>query len=467
MSEALPSERVAKTGARLTPARLLCAAAILHLSLSVAIYALGRRALFSGSLDINGVAVAFASDGVRYRADAAALSETLKRGELHDWLIADHPFHVKVYSVCFALFGSLLGFNVLGVEPLNALYYLATLVLVFRLARQLFDRRAGLLATAAVALWPSFLLHTTQFLKDPLFIAAMLALLLVLVRLLTRSYSWAAASRVAAAGALISIALWLTRADMGEMLVANLLLAASMLVARQLRERRAQASNLVAIALLFAATVSVPLVMPNALRLGLSPSAKAWAAQRALRQAATDEAAAATSQESPQTHLWSRAAAYIGKVRRRFIEMYTGSGSNIDSDVQLNGAADLISYLPRAAEVGFFAPFPDMWLTAGRQVGSAGRLLAGLESLAMYAVEGLALVGLWRGRRRLSVWFLSLVATTSMIALGLVVVNVGTLYRLRYVFLMLFIILAAGGVAPILERLKNQRRANREGVVAA
>jgi len=33
------------------------------------------------------------------------------------------------------------------------------------------------------------------------------------------------------------------------------------------------------------------------------------------------------------------------------------------------------------------------------------------------------------------------------IALGLVVVNVGTLYRLRYVFLIMLIILAAGGIS--------------------
>src|SRR5205085_12346137 len=67
---------------------------------------------------------------------------------------------------------------------------------------------------------------------------------------------------------------------------------------------------------------------------------------------------------------------------------------------------DLLRYLPRAAVVGFFAPFPSMWFASGRQVGSAGRLLGGLESLAMYVVEGLALLGLWRGRRQLSVWFL-------------------------------------------------------------
>jgi hypothetical protein len=130
---------------------LLCAAAVLHLVLVVAVYGLGRYALSPGTFDENGVAVAFASDGVRYRADAAALSEALRRGEVRSWAGANHPFHVKLYSVCFALFGPALGFNVVGAAPLNAFFYVAVLSLVFGLGREVFGRRAGLLAAAGHA----------------------------------------------------------------------------------------------------------------------------------------------------------------------------------------------------------------------------------------------------------------------------------------------------------------------------
>ena len=60
--------------------------------------------------------------------------------------------------------------------------------------------------------------------------------------------------------------------------------------------------------------------------------------------------------------------------------------------------------------------------------------------------------GLWRGRRRAAAWLLLSVAATEMIALGLVVINVGTLFRLRYVFLMLLVVLAVGGAARLLGR---------------
>jgi predicted lipid-binding transport protein (Tim44 family) len=47
---------------------------------------------------------------------------------------------------------------------------------------------------------------------------------------------------------------------------------------------------------------------------------------------------------------------------------------------------------------------------------------------------------------------LGLIAALGILSLGLVVVNIGALYRLRYAFLILLIIMAAGGVTQILER---------------
>lgn len=417
--------------------------------MSVAIYELGSRARFPTTFDAHGVAVSFAADSAAYRADAAVLSEILRAGALRDWAGADYPFHVKLYSVCFALFGPALGFNVVGAEPLNALYYLAILSLVFGLGREVFDRRAGLLAAVAVALWPSFLLHTTQFLKDPLYVAEMLALILLIVRLLTRPHSWPASLLTGVAGALLATALWLTRTDMGVVMVAAVLLGAALLVARQFRGGRVWATNLAGMALLLAALVSAPLVMPEALRLG---------GKRYADKPPRGQGSHWGTDETTRTDPLSRAAAHVADVRRGFITMYRHAGSNIDGDVEFDGAADLIRYLPRAAAVGFFAPFPNMWLASGKKVGSAGRRLSGVESLAMYAVEGLALLGLWRGRRRLSAWLLLAVAATGVTALGLVVVNVGALYRLRYVFLILLIVLAAEGAAWLLDRLSKSRR---------
>lgn len=416
--------------ARRVGARLLCAAAVLHVLLSVAVYALGRSAVLPGTFDENGVAVSFASDGIKYRTDAEALGELLRRAEFGAWASADNPFHVKLYAVSFALFGPLLGYNVVGAEPLNLLLYLACVALVFRIGREVFGRSAGRWAACAVALWPSFLLHTTQFLKDPLFVALTLALLLVNTRWLTREYTWAGASVTGAAGGLSVTALWLSRSGTGEVLFALMLLGALALAARQMRERRLLAANAAGAALVFALTLAVPRLMHDALELGRSPSSARWSAS-------------VTQQKASREGFLSGTAARVGRVRRRFVEMYAEPGSNVDADVRIESAPELLRYLPRAAEIGFFAPFPSMWFAAGKSVGSAGRLVGGVETLLMYAVEALALLTLWRARRRLEAWLLFASASAGMVALGLVAVNVGTLFRLRYVFVMFLIILAA------------------------
>ena len=445
---AVAAARGAGAFARLSPARLLIAAAIFHLTLTAACYGLGRLHLLPGTFDADGLAFSFARDSVMYRAEAAELSELLARGEARGWLAATYPFHSKLYSVCFALFGPWLGLNVVSAAPLNTLYYLTTLALVFALGREVFDRRAALLAAGAVGAWPSFLLHSTQLLKDPLFVAAMLAFILVLVRWLTREYSWPGALLAGAAGGGAAAVLWLVRDNMGEVVIATGLAGSALLVARQFAAGRVQPANLCGMALLLALTLGVTRLVPEYQYPEDEPHGRrALATRRAARAADAGEAAAAVRAAATPATRWSRTAARVGRVRRLFVEESRDAGSNIDVHVRIDSTADLVGYLPRAAAVGFFAPFPDMWFAAGARVGSTARLLSGLETVAMYGVEVLAVLGLWRGRRRLPVWLLLSAAAIGLVTLGLVVVNVGTLYRLRYAFLIPLIVIAAGAAA--------------------
>jgi hypothetical protein len=156
--------------------------------------------------------------------------------------------------------------------------------------------------------------------------------------------------------------------------------------------------------------------------------------------------------QSVEGNLLERTAARVGLVRVRFVHTYPDAGSNIDDDVRLNSLRDIVRYSPRAAAIGYFAPFPGMWFTPGKQVGSAGRRLVGAESLLMYVVEVLAACGMWLGRRRLAAWLLFLVAAAGMFAVGLVVANVGALYRIRYLFVIMLTVLAAEAVARSLGR---------------
>jgi len=128
------------------------------------------------------------------------------------------------------------------------------------------------------------------------------------------------------------------------------------------------------------------------------------------------------------------------------------AGSDIDHGIQFNSTADIFRHIPRAVAVGFFSPFPNMWFDVGKQVGGSGRRLSGFETLVSYMIEFLALFGLWRARGNLSAWFLFLVITLGAVALGLVVGNVGALYRLRYPFWTLLIVFGASGADYLIRR---------------
>jgi hypothetical protein len=432
-AEALSTAKGIGTKAWLRPRHLLLAAAIFHLVVTLGIYAVGRYQTLPRTFDRFGVAFPNDSDGPEAREEAAKLSEILVRGEIRNWAVTPSPFHLKLYSVCFALLGAWFGPTILSAESLNSLCYLAILALIVQLGQEAFNRRTGLIAAATVALWPSFLLHTTQLLKDPMFLVAMLALVLVNLRFITENFSWRKTLGTGAAGGLITAFIWIVRDNMGQLIIFTLVLAAAILIGRQFCQKSFRPAPIVGMALMILISVAVMLVVPRSSKPHLPDL------------------------ETPSSNPMTRFAMQVGKARLAFVNAYPNSGSNIDSEVRITSAAELAGYLPRAAVIGFLAPFPDMWFTSGKHVGRGARMISGLETTAMFAVEGLALVGLWINRRRVSAWWLLLVAAMGMISLGLVVVNVGALFRLRYVFLILLLVLATEGAAQVWDRVRYKR----------
>lgn len=409
----------------------LLAAAVLHLALTVSIFLAGRNGLFPSTFDAHGIGISFAIDSSSYRIEAMRLAEMLSRGEFKRWATSRPQFHVKVYSLSFATFGRITGPNILSAEPLNLVYYLLVLGLVFALGREVFDRRAGLLAAAAVAVWPSFLLHTTQMLRDPLFIVAMLTLVILLVMWLTREFDFARGLVAGLAGGAACLFLWLIRGDMWEVSLAVVLLGSATFALRLLREKRLIKGNVLGAAVLLGLALLIPKVVPT------------------YRQS---EAAPVGSTAPAKAPSWSDIPARLMMLRHKFITRYPKAGSNMDVEVELRSLKDIILYLPRAFAVGMFSPFPQMWFGSGEMVGRAGRLLAGMETLVMYAVMAAAALCLWRRRRKLSAWLLMLIAVVGVTALGYVVVNISTLYRMRYIFWIMLIVLGADAILRLRER---------------
>jgi len=418
--------------------RALVVLALLHVTLAILLFSAGRMRVAPGTIDQNGI-VAAAPDSLLYRQEAAQMTATLLQRGPAAWLREPAALHVRLISLSFVPMEPLFGASTLAAEPFNLLCYLAIVLLVFAIAREIAGAAAGRIAAGIVALWPTFVFHTMQLLKDPLFIAGVLALIAIMVTWLTREYDPLRAAAVASFAAVAVAVMLLIRPMFAVAVAALTVFGLILLVARQLSERRLLVWNL-SCALAILALAALPLLqsvyVPERVKLNPSPvRGEAKSASGGFRV--------------PAVAVWhapsSPASTEMGSVRARYNLANRNSGSAIDTSVELASSANAIAYLPRAFAIGMWAPFPTIWFVSGPSVGRAGRLLAGAETMGIYACELLSLAAVVVSRRRLAAGMLLISAVSGVTLTALTVSNIGTLYRFRLSFWMLFIIAGVAG----------------------
>jgi hypothetical protein len=304
-----------------------------------------------------------------------------------------------------------------------------------------------MIAATILALWPSFLMHSVQIIRDPLSILCLLALLLGMTLLLCHLLAIRQALALGAGLAILVTVFWLTRGNMWNVAVAVVALTILLLIVRMILEKELFAGNWLTLVLVVAAVAFVPSNVRSVTVEGIHEPTTAFARP---------------GPEPEATHgIIPRLVKQITGRRTGNPRGYFTGGSNIDAEVRLHNGTDILKYLPRAAEIGFFAPFPNMWVRHNGVAGGAARMLSGLEMLVWYFLYVLVVICLWRERRRLAVWLPATVAIVSSTALGLVVINAGALYRLRYAFLIMLTALAAKGILIVGERFGWQRDRHR------
>jgi hypothetical protein len=412
--------------------RWLLIAAAFHVLITLLIYLIGHFHLLPNVFDENGTGLTFAADGLLYQRISSGLANALRQGDFRSWFEIQAPFHCRLYSFTFVFPGSMVGYNILAAEPLNLFYYLALLSLVYLLGREIFDSKTGFGAAVIIGVWPSFLLHTTQLIRDSLAIVSMLGLLFTLVQVVGAQLRGRSALITAFAGVLCATLFWVTRGNMWTIVLFELAFTTLLLAVIIIKERTLPLTNLTVLIVIIAAVLFIPPRLESSTVYGSLPPAPLIDV---------------TSSTVRSHSLWERLLRQIIG-RRQAFNRYLGKSSNIDSDVRFESTGDFVRYLPRAAEIGLFAPFPRMWFGVGT-VGRTPRILAGLETLVMYFFYIPAGVCVWRQRKNLRMWLVLLFALTSMIGLGFVVANVGALFRLRYVFWMMIVVLAMKGIELI------------------
>ena len=436
----------------ITGPRLLVIAAVLHVFLAIVLFAAGRAGVAPGLIDRDGIMGSFAFDSYDYQRGAIETSQLLRGGNLRTWATAAQPLHVKLIAVPFALLNPVFGYSNLSAEPYNLACYLAIIALVFASGCELGGRRAGILSAVVVGLWPTFLLHTLQLLKDPLFITAALATLWCAITLLVRTYRPAASAGVSVVAIALLLLLALVRFSSVLLLTAVAILILGLLIVRQVRERRLLFWNMApAIAVFVIGLLLLPFISGQNIT-----CTKKYPSD----QAGPLKNVADPTEKVPTLVRWintpdssaerrpvagDRLARRISSVRSRFAASYPEAGSLLDAQAEFRNVGDLLRYVPRALEIGLWAPFPSMWFSAGRRVGNVGKLVSGLETLAIYLLQVLAVLALIREPQRLSRWFVIGIIVFGVTALAFVVPNAGAIYRFRYVFWILLVVAAMSG----------------------
>jgi putative peptidoglycan lipid II flippase len=414
---------------------LIVAAAIWHVSVAITVFAVGRYQLFPSQIYPTGIG-RFALDGVAYQDQIPELGNILKNDGLAAWFIWPNQIHVRLYSLPPAAISHWFAFNILTIEPLNLLYYLAILILIYKLGEAIFDHQSGLIAAAIIGLWPSFLLHTTQLLRDPLLISAVLILVLGIVESLRREWRLSRGFLYGAMVAMSIVVIRVVRLPMWYVVCAAVGLGFLLLAVRAWHKKRVGVGTAAFALLIVVATVLTPRFQPFFHNQQESGARNSVIHEEVYKLPIEDQ-------------IVTTRMGFSVRIDERGNIFPAEDASRIDGDLKLNGLGDIIRHLPRAIAIGFFAPFPDMWLQAGRQVGAFGRVISGFETLLTYVIEFFALLGLWRARETLTAWFLVIFVTMGAVALGLAVNNIGALYRLRYPFWVLMVVLAAGGVSHL------------------
>ena len=419
------------------------AAAILHVSVTLTVFALGKYQMFPSQIYFTGVG-RFASDGISYEGQVDELSNIVRTQGVRAWATWPTQLHVRLYSIPLTVMSRWFSCNILTIEPVNLIYYLVILTLVFKLAESFFGYKTGLLAAAIVGAWPSFLLHTTQLLRDPLLISALLVIVWSVVACLKQKLSWRWGMLLGIGTGVAILTIRIVRQPFWTLLCIIIGAAVLLIVMQAILEKRVAAGTIVFAILIIAAVVIIP---------RFQSSFRNQQQTRLSRYTITAEPQKLTIEEQ----IKALRRGFRFKLDEDGNRLPADDGSRIDTDIQFTSVGEIIRHVPRAIVVGCFAPFPDMWLRAGNQVGYSGRVIAGIEMLMTYMIEFLALFGLWSARKNLSAWFLVIVIGLGATALGLVVNNMGAMYRLRYPFWALIVILGSGGICFLFGRFRNQR----------
>lgn len=401
----------------------------------------------------------FAWDAPAYHQNGIRIATALRAGQpLPPILIYGKPFVVESTDF-FYLVGHvywLLGAHPLYVPLLNGMLWTGTCVVAYALARRLRGDDAARVAAVLVGFWPSGIMWSSQILKDSL----MVLLLLLSVFLATRVWEGRVALALVA-GALLAGAIFeLTRIRAYEagVLIAAVVLALAVTSVVRLRALRLGSviRGLALVLVLVLAHAAGRGTLHGRLVVGPPveftevppppgpPSVFEQFAQLVVEPVGLVAPALARGLDEAQYTVFH--LPQLVTFRRSVFVRYAG-GSSFAPDATFHDFGDLVAFLPNALGHALYAPLPWELFTPGET--GVFKTLSGAETLLMLALTPfvvLAIVPSLRARR-FEVYVFLVASLILFLALGLIVPNIGALFRLRLQALIpLLVVVAAFGL---------------------
>ena len=143
-----------------------------------------------------------------------------------------------------------------------------------------------------------------------------------------------------------------------------------------------------------------------------------------------------------------------------FTSGYQGSRSMVDVSTELLSIKDFLSYLPRAMQLGLFSPFPSEWMGSTRTgVSPIYVKMAGCEMVAVYMSLIFLPYTIWLFRFRVEMWLTLSFSGIILLMYSYATPNIGSLYRLRYGFLMLLVSLGLVGAVYAWRKIATLNKA--------
>lgn len=364
-------------------------------------------------------------DAVRYHITTLELLNNFRE---QGWSVLSLRPSNEGFTVFLLWFYLIFGAVPLAGLPLNALCFALSAFLVERNLRFFFPRgwsaRWGALL---FCMFPSSAVWYAQLHQEAIFVPGVLLLIHGLLGLFfSQSLRW----QMMLSFPLGWVMVWWMRPEIMPVLVLAGTVPAVLLVWRWRVERLGwglllAAASLVAIPVLFPKEDVLPF-RKQAERAGSEPEAGLADSNKAGRNDLTTRWQELTSPVVNSIHY----------TRQRFMWELPEAGSHIDEEVEFHVFSDLLFYLPRALQVAWLTPFPDMWFSPGASPGgTVQRRIVALETLLAY----LGFIGIAFAFWRQPAWRLPLLALLAFACVpiliwGFVVPNVAALYRYRFAF---------------------------------